>query len=265
LRATAPFEGEGGEANTLAGYLIILMSLVVACVASATTIRMRVVLTLVLVLQVSALFYTLSRTGWVGTFFAFICLFLLIKKGRNFMVGIIAVGLLLAPVIVPKAVHQRVHDTFVGDEQVSIFGKKITLDESSMARVQSAQRSIQRWVKNPIIGAGVTSAGAVSDVQYTRILCEVGLIGFTIFGWLMYAVFVAGLTTYRDLGVSLFGQNISAAFLSSLAGLLVMGFASEVFIIIRIMEPFWFIAAIIATLPAVTRETNISMPPLVTP
>ena len=47
---------------------------------------------------------------------------------------------------------------------------------------------------------------------------------------------------------------ISIGFLSGFMGLLLFSAAAATFIIIRIMEPFWFIVAIIAVLPELETE-----------
>ena len=251
IRASAPFEGPEGEANTLAGYLIILMSLVIAHITSATSQRIRFIMAGILGLQVITILYTLSRTGWLGAIPTIIILIVMIKKGKGILLFFLALALLISPLVIPKIVHARIKETFTGSETVTFAGHKFHLDDSTTARFKSARRSIERWLKSPIIGEGVTSAGAVSDVQYTRILCEVGLVGLSIFIWIIVTLFQAGFNTYRYPGISVFGKNISAAFIASLTGLLVMGVSSEVFIIIRIMEPFWFIAAVVANFPEI--------------
>jgi len=255
LRATPPFEGAGGEANTMAGYLVVLMPIVIACIASSASGKARFVLIVILALQIMTLLYTLSRTGWLGAIPAVALLIFMVKKGRVILLPLLVLAIWVAPMFTHKIIHNRINETFVGKDTVKVMGRYITVDESTSARFASARRSIEKWAKSPIIGQGVTSAGVVSDVQYTRVLCEVGVVGFTIFMWLIVVLMQTGLHSYRLAGMGVFGRNISAAFVASLVGLLVMGLAAEVFIIIRIMEPFWFIAAIVANLPELEQIT----------
>ena len=184
----------------------------------------------------------------------------MIKKGRVILLPLLILALIIAPMFTHKIINKRINETFVGRDTVKIMGHRVTLDESTSARMASARRSVERWAKNPLIGQGVTSAGAVSDVQYTRILCEVGLVGFAIFIWLIVVLAQTGFKSYNWVGIDAFSKNLSAAFIASLAGLLVMGLAAEVFIIIRIMEPFWFIAAIVANLPEITQAVTSPVP-----
>jgi hypothetical protein len=260
LRATPPFEGEGGEANTMAGYLVVMMPVVIACIASATKGKTRFILSAILALQITTLLYTLSRTGWLGMIVTIAMLIFMVKKGRVILFPLLAIAIVVAPMFTHKIVHNRINETFVGKDTIKVMGHRFTVDDSTNSRLISARRSIAKWGKSPIIGQGVTSAGAVSDVQYTRILCEVGLVGLTIFIWLVVVLMQTGLKSYRLVGVGVFGRNISAAFISSLTGLIVMGMAAEVFIIIRIMEPFWFIAALVANLPEITEVLPVKAP-----
>jgi hypothetical protein len=45
------------------------------------------------------------------------------------------------------------------------------------------------------------------------------------------------------------GAGVSLGFLAGFIGLLVHGFAANTFIIVRIMEPFWFLTAVVVSMP----------------
>ena len=105
------------------------------------------------------------------------------------------------------------------------------------------------WRKYPLIGRGVPGKGVVADVQYPRVLREVGIIGFLIFLYLIFSLFRVGFNNLKTLKEDNFSFGLSLSFISFLTGLLFMGVGAEVFIIIRIMEPFWFLTAIVVELP----------------
>ena len=100
--------------------------------------------------------------------------------------------------------------------------------------------------KRPFFGYGVAAFGLI-DSQYPLVLAETGIIGLWIFIWLMVRIFRDGLQVYRAVEDD-WGKGLTLGFLAGFIGLLVHGFSAATFIIVRIMEPFWFIAAMVMML-----------------
>lgn len=252
IRATAPFEGESGEANTLAGYLILIMSLTLGMFLYNRTALGRFLLGCLFVFLAVPFMFTLSRSGWLG-FIPMLMTFIIVsKRGKALLLFCLLASVLIAPVFLPKPVTQRFHATFAADSSYTVMGRKVTLDESTAIRIRTWKGSLARWAKRPILGYGVPGGGAVSDVQYTRILREVGIVGFLAFLWIIVRLFKAGFASFNSEGTDDFTKGVSLGFISGLAGILTMGVGAEVFIIIRIMEPFWFLAAIVVMLPEIS-------------
>jgi O-antigen ligase len=181
----------------------------------------------------------------------YIALFLLTKKCKGLILFLLLFAVLASSIILPEVVVHRFESTFKAGNTYRVLGQKITLDDSAGARIRSWQSSFEKWLKRPLLGYGVPGGGVVYDVQYGRILREVGLLGLLVFFWIIARLFKAGFRSFSDPLVDDFGKGLSLGFISGLIGLLFMGITSEVFIIIRIMEPFWFLAAIVAMLPEV--------------
>ncbi len=249
LRATAPFEGEGGEANTLAGYLILIMSLTLGMFLYNRTALGRFLLGGLFVFLAVPFMFTLSRAGWLGFIPMLITFIIVSKKGKVLLLFCLFASVLIAPVFLPKPVTQRFHATFAADSSYTVMGRKVTLDESTAIRIRTWKRSFEQWLKRPVLGYGIPGGGAISDVQYTRILREVGIVGFLAFLWIIVRLFKAGFGSFNSPQTGDFAKGISLGFIAGLVGILTMGVGSEVFIIIRIMEPFWFLAAIVVSLP----------------
>jgi hypothetical protein len=55
----------------------------------------------------------------------------------------------------------------------------------------------------------------------------------------------------RKLRENNFARGLIAGFIAGLMGLLVHAIAAETFILIRVMEPFWFLTSIVMTLPQI--------------
>jgi O-antigen ligase len=93
------------------------------------------------------------------------------------------------------------------------------------------------------------------DAQYPRILVETGIVGLLAFAWLVYALFQVGLSTWRYAQDDLL-RGLSAGMIAGFAGLLVHAIGANTFIIVRIMEPFWFVTGIVIALSAVDEESK---------
>ncbi len=258
MRASAPFEGASGEPNTLAGYLLVIMGMTLGLFLELSSKRgLRFLLGIFLVFIMLTFLFTLSRGGWLGFIAMFLSLLIFTRKQKMFLLISLLFVILGSSFIFPKEVVRRFESTFRPGTTYTILGTKITLDESSSERIKSWQHSFDRWLKRPILGYGVPGDSVVSDVQYARILREVGLVGLLAFFWLITRLFKVGMRSFTSPQIDDFGKGLSLGFISSLVGLLVMGLASEVFIIIRIMEPFWFLAAIVAMLPEIINNTDV--------
>jgi O-antigen ligase len=128
------------------------------------------------------------------------------------------------------------------------------LDESAAARIENWKTVFEKWKKRPFLGYGVTGVGLV-DTQYPRVFGETGIIGFLIFIWLMAAVFRYGFQTFNNIEDD-WSRGLALGFLAGFVGLLIHSFSANTFIIVRIMEPFWFLAAVVMMLPQVLKVRN---------
>jgi len=202
-----------------------------------------------------AFLFTLSRSGWLS-FFPMIATFVVMTK--RFRVPLIAALVLLAIVVphfAPKEAHQRVSNTFVTWKTYNVLGSKIGIDESTAARIDSWKVGVDRWVKRPILGYGIP-AGAVIDNSYTRVLNETGIVGFAAFMWMLATIFSITRNVNMTMPDDEFAQSMSVGFMSGFMGLLLFSAAAAAFIIIRIMEPFWFLVAIMAVLPELEKDAE---------
>jgi O-antigen ligase len=91
------------------------------------------------------------------------------------------------------------------------------------------------------------------DAQYPRILVETGTVGMLAFAWLAYVLFKVGISTWRDAQDDLL-RGLSVGLIAGLVGLLVHAIGANTFIIVRIMEPFWFLTGIVVALSAIGED-----------
>ena len=247
-RVSAPFEGEIGEPNTLGGYLVLMFSLVVSLLVTPKSIGKKPLLLVLLGLMLVSLAATLSRGSWLALPLVILVLIAL-SRNRLLIVIPLVIALAFSPYLLPKSVTDRVGYTFnqpENEEQLKIGAVKV--DSSTSARLISWKVILtQDFVHHPIIGWGVTGHSFV-DAQIPRILIETGLLGLTAFFVLIGLLFRHGLLALRVSRDPLF-EAIAIGYIAGLVGLLVHSVGCNTFILVRIMEPFWFLTALIIMIP----------------
>jgi O-antigen ligase len=245
MRASAPFEGEIGEPNTLGGYLVLMFSLVAGLGLSVRGARLKIVLGVLGLLILVALSATLSRSSYLALGGSLLALMLFSRKRVVLVVGI-ALLISLSPFIVPERVKHRVGETFgrqPGDEQQQVQVGRVMLDTSTSARLISWRTSTEDWLKHPIFGYGVTGYGFI-DAQYFKVLVDTGIVGLLAFLYLLSSVWSGMLEAYHTL-TKPWTQGLALGLLAGYVGLLVHAIGANSFIIVRIMEPFWLIVGLI--------------------
>jgi O-antigen ligase len=262
-RISAPFEGKAGEPNTFGGYLVFMLALVLALWLQSRTapgffgwLGMTAVIAL-------PLLFTLSRASWLAAIP--MGLTLLALTDRKIWIALpLVIAVVAAPLLFPKAVQERFAYTYSAPpepDQVRIG--KTRLDSSTSARIESWRYGLAGWTRRPFLGYGVTGF-AFMDAQYVRTLIETGLVGLGVLLWLVAAIFRTAWHTFRTMSDA-FYRNLAMGYMAGLVGLLVHGIGANTFIIVRIMEPFWFFTAIIVLLPTLVTARPPSPAPAAAP
>ena len=252
-RVTAPFEGEFGEPNTLGGYLIIIISLTLALFLLRSFGQRTNLLIPLFVLSGVILMFTQSRGSWMGLLFMSAPFMILSSKRFFFIIGAILLVVAL-PYIAPESTKERFTGTFRPDpffERTERF-MGLGLDPSASERVTSYKQGFEKWKKHPVFGYGVTGAGFI-DGQFLRLLMETGIVGVCLFLFLLWRMVLFLWDTYWSVDDPFF-KALSLGMLGALAGLIGHGISASTFIIVRIMEPFWFLMGLVATYPLIKNE-----------
>lgn len=253
-RTSAPFEGEIGEPNTLGGYLLFIGAIATGLIVKSENQRLKILLLILILIIVPAFLFTQSRSSYIGlipTCF----MFALFSKRRTIAVGLITVAFLLSPFLLPSQIKNRILYTFTQPErsdQVELGG--LRLDTSTSARLISVKNILKNFPKHPIVGYGVGGYG-FTDSQFPRILIETGIVGLIAFIYLLYSIFRMAINRMKEVKIPEF-KGLALGFLVGFVGLFFHSLGANTFIIVRIMEPFWFLAGIIAVLPALERQSQ---------
>lgn len=246
-RVSAPFEGEAGEPNTLGGYLVLMMAVTAGLTGEARRTGWRLAGLGLVGLMLIPFAYTLSRSSYLALIPATL-LFVLVSSKRVVLVPTVALGLLLIPYFAPQVVVQRVEYTFktqVGQPTVRIG--KAGFDPSTSERLLSFKEAIQAWTTRPILGFGITGFRFM-DAQYPRTLVETGIVGFLAFIWMIGSALRLAVHRYRT-ATDPYWRGLALGYLAGFVGLLVHAIGSNSFIIIRVMEPFWFFTGLVVLIP----------------
>jgi len=172
---------------------------------------------------------------------------------RIIILGLLLVVLIISPLFLPTAVKNRIMYTFTQPEaQGQIQIGAIRLDTSTSARIKSWQETLQDWPRHPLLGYGVTGYQFV-DAQFPRVLVETGVLGLAAFLYLLYSIFKVTLNNLKATKTPYF-QGLGLGFLAGFVGLVVHALGANTFIIVRIMEPFWFFVGIIVVMPEMERR-----------
>jgi hypothetical protein len=263
-RISAPFEGQEAEPNTFGGYLLIMLSLNIALYSNVKRKLHKVVLGFLAVVCFIAILYTLSRATWIGLIAMYLPLIYFIKK-RNILLIAFVIGMIIAPILLPKAVINRALYTFnvtKGSEGLSTGNQpyipgvgRVSFDTSTEARFDAMHDVYQDFYKHPILGFGVTGYYFI-DAQFHRVLIETGLIGLSAF---LYLLWVVGSSLFRILKQYRYDplyNTITIATFCSFIGLVAHCIGTNSFIIVRIMEPFWCLVGLVMSIPIIESKTQ---------
>jgi hypothetical protein len=246
-RVTAPFEGASGEPNTFGGYLLFIGMAAAGMLAKSDDRRIRQILFLLILLLIPPFLFTQSRSSYLAFIPACLTLGLMADK-RIIILALLALAFLVSPLFLPLPVKNRIMYTFTQPEsEGQIVIGDIRLDTSTSARIRSWQEVLRDWSRHPLLGYGVTGYHFV-DAQFPRVLIETGILGMAAFLYLIYCLFKTAVFQLRG-ARSPFFKGIGVGFIAGLVGLMVHAIGANTFIIVRIMEPFWFFAGIVVLIP----------------
>jgi O-antigen ligase len=253
-RVSAPFEGQVGEPNTFGGYLLFILCIAMGLWLKKVPKNLRFALTGLIVLISLPFLYTLSRASYIAVIFSFIVFILLSKKKLLLTAATVLLAVLILAVK-PEAFFSRVKYTFQEKESRLARIGDIYLDQSSSARIFSWEDSFESWKKKPILGRGISGLGLI-DGQYIRTLPELGIVGLAAFIWLLLSILRHSYKVHKQMDDELY-KGLSLGFIAGFIGLAIHALTANTFIILRIMEPFWFIAGMVMMLPTLEEEESL--------
>jgi hypothetical protein len=257
-RVSAPFEGKEGEPNTLGGYQVLMLSVVLGVLLHYRSTIWKWMLMCIVPLTLVPFSYTESRASYAALVVMYLSLIFFCKgRKRNPLIAALIILLISAIFVMPPVIKNRILYTFIpqqDDTVQNITIGDVTLDPSASARINDYSRLFEAWKRQPFIGYGVTGGGFV-DGQYISVLIESGVLGLTAFLLLLWQVYRQTLRIYKTTKDD-FYQGLSVGFLAGTIGMVVHALTANTFILIRIMEPYWFLAAIVLMIPRLEKQND---------
>ncbi|MBI3550320.1 MAG: O-antigen ligase family protein [Elusimicrobia bacterium] len=241
------------EANTYGGYFMVVFGVLFGQFVFGSMKKKQLALGSFMFMLVPFMM-TLSRSSYIGLLF--MVLFLLAMAPRNKLPILFTVlGAVVLVVMIPQVrskVFNRFQETFsgAGTSRMAIpqhYRSNLRLEQSAMSRVVATRWIVtDRFPKAPVLGWGVTGVGLV-DTQFPRVLGETGLLGLSLFFWMLYRIWQMGHAVFRY-GKTDDDRALGLGLMAALIGVVGHAYGANTFIIVRIMEPFWFLTAMVARL-----------------
>ena len=245
-RVCAPFDE---EPNTYGGYMVLIMSICLGIVLTDPRARIVTIMVLVLLAALPPFGATLSRASYMGLAGGLLA-FLVFSHKRILIGALLVIFMTLAfsglPVL-PENVRQRISGTFVKQSEYQRKIAGVDLDSSASARIVSFEEAFSQWQSSPVFGVGVTGTHFI-DGQFVRLLVETGIAGVTAFCLMLVVLMKEIWKVYRHCADP-FIKGATLGFFCGTFGLFVHALSANTFIILRIAEPFWVLAALLLLMP----------------
>src|SRR5712691_11383650 len=150
-RASAPFEGSEGEPNTLGGYLVFMLAIVVGLLLTNGAVATRFPYLILLVAGSIGLMATLSRAAFLAAGVLILSVIGFLAPRRPILMTMVLLGILSAPLWAPHAVKERIAYTFTQvEEEGQIRVGALRIDSSTSDRLRSWHQSFEVWKKFPL-------------------------------------------------------------------------------------------------------------------
>jgi putative inorganic carbon (HCO3(-)) transporter len=235
-----------GSPNALSGFLVLFIPLFLVLFLDERRPLAKVIFFLAFVLAMLAIFFTLTRGGWLALGAAL--LFLGIFHDRRVLLFLLGAGLLL-PLLPQFAIRF----------QTLISGEYWT-KSASTGRLYRWDIATEIAQAHPILGSGPGSFGGAvasragywpgvyADNYYLKTLAETGYGGLVLFLLVLGSVLWEGIRRVRSLLLKT-DQNLAWAIMTGLVGFLIHMITENLWEEPSLAVAFWFLAGILLALP----------------
>jgi len=261
-RVSAPFQHGGGEPNTLGGYQVLMLGVLLGILTQADLRQWKWPLMLLAVFTLVPFAHTLSRASYGAIMAMYVTLIFFSKFfTKTLLVAILTLFVILFLAFKPDYVMERLVSAVTPEYQENIPTVKVlgvSLGASPSARINDWIELFQQWTRQPFLGYGLTGTRFV-DGQFIKVLVETGLVGLFAFVLLLMVIFRQVLKIYKTAKNPLY-KGVAVGFLAAHVGMIFHAVSANTFIIIRIMEPYWFLAGMVMVIPYLEKAIIVTAP-----
>lgn len=238
------------DANHFAAYLMFMASIIFGLIlfSDKKNRRMIVGLSAVFILLCLSLFWTYSRAAYLA-FFISLLIMAAIRSRRAFAYTLV-IAIIILVCFTPHSIVERIYsikDALLSSNRYS----------SSVAyRLQQAKYAWETVKMYPLFGIGLGARERVFyENQFVMLISEIGIAGFLSFFAIILAIFRTALYLYRRTRNNLV-KGFTVGYIGGLLGLLIECNTLVVFLISRIMIPFFIITALLFWLSGIQEQKN---------
>lgn len=241
-----------GSPNALGSYMAFLIPISLGLFRQEKSWLPKLLFVLAAFLMLACLVFTGSRGAWIA-FAAALGVIGIIYDRRILIAGIIAA--VLAIVFVPY-VHQRV---------TYLFSAEYMTKSSQSGRIARWFDAYDQMRNSPLFGDGMGHYGGAvakrnynvtyTDNYYMKTLAEMGLLGLTMFLWLMGKTLKEGYLAMKNLSSSQY-KYIATGMLAGLIAVVLHNAVENIFELPFINANFWLVAGLLVALPFNTGDAG---------
>jgi hypothetical protein len=258
-RVSAPFDKVGGEPASLGGYYLVIFSILIAAILHAETTTSAIIPAIALLFSFTPFVRTLSRASYLALIPLTLSILIFTKK-KKIIYGLALIGsIIFTPLIAPSLVHDamaRVNQTFTAGSSAQYKAVGSITDQSALERITSWKTIVtEKLMRTPftfLFGNGITGVGFI-DGQLFSTLGETGVIGIILFYGLILKIFLFAKRVYHESSRPL-AQSLSLGLMTAVPAVLAQSFTTNSFIIVRIMEPFWFLTGLVVAIHTLSEQ-----------
>ena len=244
VRATASFK----DSNTLGIFLSAIAPLIFGLTLYYLKGAKRLVFILISLVSLIGIGLTYSRPTLLAVYLA-IFMLLGVRKGR-FLIGLLIILTLISPFIVPKSVKDFAKQVnynpirfMCNDDRIAIFRNSFNMIKHHPiigVGANTFMKNYKKYKESPEYMNIVTSDTLYAHNNFLHITAELGLIGLSIFIWLLYKLFKECINIYKRLEDS-FLKVVSLSLSACLLAFLINGLTESSLYSSRVAIIFWYL------------------------
>jgi O-antigen ligase len=273
-RVGGPFEAVGLGSNHLGAFIAFTCALFLGLALFEKDRRRKILYNVTVLFGLHPLFFAYSRGAYLAAL-GTLSLFGLLKKRS--LLALVAVILIAWQVILPPSVVNRITMT---------ENKEGEVEHSAAVRLELWKFAVDTFMEHPVFGIGYggyalsvggltlstgekVPAGFDTHNYWMKLLCEQGVLGFTLFLFLLGGAFRSGWRLYK-IGNSDFQRGLGFGFLGCVAAIVITNMFGDRWSYFALGGYFWIFwglvdrGILISQSAPVVEETGQSAPALQT-